>query len=233
MASPFLTARWEHLALVSYRVDESLLLPRLPRGLELDRFEGRACVSLVAFMFRDTRLRGIRIPGHVTFPEINLRFYVRSGERRGVMFIREIVGRRAISAVARSVYNEPYITRRLYANVREHDSRVEAAYTLHDRGLHLIGVNAHSPPVLPAEDSTEHWFKEHQWGFGVDRKGYALAYEVRHPKWRVYPDAQLHLDLEWTQVYGPEWAMLQDAEPVSVVLAEGSEVEVFPKAIGS
>ncbi len=230
MASPFLTARWEHLALISFHVDDSVLLPRLPAGLELDRFEGRACVSLVAFMFDDTRLRGVRIPGHVTFPEINLRFYVRSGERRGVMFIREIVGRRAISTVARSVYNEPYITRRLDASVREHDGRIETAYTLHDQGPHFIGVNAKAPPVLPGEDSAEHWFKEHQWGFGVDRKGKTLTYEVRHPKWRVYPDAMLHLDLDWARVYGPEWAMLQDREPVSVVLAEGSKVEVFPKA---
>lgn len=233
MAAPFLTARWEHLAIISYHVDEDLLRPRLPTGLELDLHRGRPCVSLVAFMFQDTRLRGRQIPGHVNFPEINLRFYVRTPERRGVMFIREIVGRRAITAVARWVYNEPYTTRRLGASIREHDGRIETTYTLHDRGPHVIGVNAQASPVLLGEDSPEHWFKEHQWGFGVDRQGRALTYEVRHPFWRVYPGAELRLNLDWAQVYGPEWGMLQEAEPVSVVLAEGSAVEVFPKATGT
>lgn len=230
MPSPFLTARWEHLALISYHVDDALLAPRLPPGLELDRFEGRACVSLVAFMFRETRVRGVRIPGHVEFPEINLRFYVRDGDRRGVMFVREIVPRRAISTVARLVYNEPYVTRKIDASIGERGGRVEAAYALYDQGPQLIGVNANASPELPSEDTTEHWFKEHQWGFGVDRRGKALTYEVRHPHWRVYPDAHQHLSFDWASVYGSEWAPLQDAEPISVVLAEGSEIEVYPKS---
>ncbi|MFI4897970.1 MAG: DUF2071 domain-containing protein [Phycisphaerales bacterium JB059] len=232
MPSPFLTARWEHLALISYVVDDALLLPRLPPGLELDRFEGRACVSLVAFMFRETRLRGRRIPGHVCFPEVNLRFYVRSGDRRGVMFVREIVNRRAIATVARAVYNEPYVTRPLHANIREHEGRLEVMYRVRDHGEHLIGVNASAATVLPDERSPEYWFKEHQWGFGVDRRGRALTYEVRHPAWRTYPEARLHIDLDWGLLYGPAWGVLQDAEPISVVLAEGSAVEVFPKATG-
>jgi len=232
MTAPFLTARWEHLALISYTVDDALLTPRLAPGLELDRLNGQACVSLVAFMFKDTRVKGVRIPGHVNFPEINLRFYVRSGDRRGVMFVREIVPKRAISTVARLVYNEPYITREIDANIRQSGGRVEASYVLSDNGPHPIGVNALAESVLPDEESIEHWFKEHQWGFGVDRQGRALTYEVRHPRWRVFPDAHQHLDLDWTQVYGDDWACLQDAEPISVVLAEGSEIEVYPKASG-
>ncbi len=230
MGAPFLTARWEHLAIVSYPVDDALLTPRLAPGLELDRLDGRAHVSLVAFMFRDTRVRGVRWPGHVNFPEINLRFYVRSGDQRGVMFVREIVPRRAISSVARLVYNEPYVTRRIDARIDHSEERIEAAYTLHDGGPQRISVRAGADPVLPPEDSTEHWFKEHQWGYGVDHRGRALTYEVRHPHWRVFPEPRLDLDFDWARVYGQEWATLQHAEPASVVLAEGSGVEVHPKS---
>ncbi|MEZ6243480.1 MAG: DUF2071 domain-containing protein [Phycisphaerales bacterium] len=232
MGSPFLTARWEHLAIISYAVDDALLTPRLPPGLELDRLDGRACVSLVAFMFRDTRLRGVRVPGHVNFPEINLRFYVRAGDWRGVLFLREIVPRRMVSAVARLVYNEPYVTRRVEARVRECESEIEVGYTLHDRGAQRIAVRARSGPILPPEDSVEHWFKEHQWGFGVDRGGRALTYRVDHAPWRVYPDPALTLEFDWGRVYGEEWGRLRDAEPISIVLAEGSGVEVHPKSRG-
>lgn len=232
MRRAFLTARWEHLAIVSYAVDDALLSARLAPGLELDRFGGRACVSLVAFMFRDTRVRGVRWPRHVTFPEINLRFYVRSGDRRGVMFVREIVPRRAISTVARVFYDEPYVTRAIESTIHTSDTEVRASYLLHDRAEHRIEVACDREPVMPAEESVEHWFKEHQWGFGLDRRGRGLVYEVRHPPWRVFPNPRLSLEFDWASVYGQAWRSLRDAEPVSVVLAEGSEVEVYPKSRG-
>ena len=108
----FLTAEWRYLAMLNYAVDPQVLLPRVPAGTELDFFDGQTFVSLVGFLFRDTRVLGLRIPGHQTFEEVNLRFYVRRGAngrtvdgevRRGVVFVREIVPRWAIAAVARWV----------------------------------------------------------------------------------------------------------------------------------
>src|SRR5262249_7166885 len=104
----FLTARWSNLILATYAVPEELLAPRLPRGLELDRRDGQCFVSLVAFDFLRTNVFGIPWPGFRNFPEINLRFYVRSGDRRGVVFIREFVPKALVAWLARMFYNEPY-----------------------------------------------------------------------------------------------------------------------------
>lgn len=90
----FLTARWSNLCLLTYAVPPELLEPRLPRRLSLDMREGRAFVSLVAFDFLETRVLEVPWPGYRVFPEINLRFYARDGEERGVVFIREFVPRR-------------------------------------------------------------------------------------------------------------------------------------------
>src|SRR4051812_15030028 len=108
MPLPFLTARWEHLCLFTYSVPPALLEPRLPRGLVLDTRDGQAFVSLVAFAFHDTRVFGIPGPGYRRFSELNLRTYVRHGERRGVIFLREYVPLRLVAWVARTIYNEPY-----------------------------------------------------------------------------------------------------------------------------
>jgi uncharacterized protein len=109
----FLTAEWRNLAMLNYAVDPALLRPFVPRGTELDAWEGRTYVSLVGFLFANTRVLGIPIPFHTTFEEVNLRFYVRrtvDGEvRRAVTFLRELVPRSAIAFVARLAYNEPYI----------------------------------------------------------------------------------------------------------------------------
>jgi Uncharacterized conserved protein (COG2071) len=109
----FLTAEWRALAMLNYEVDASLLRHFVPAGTELDCWQGKTLVSLVGFRFLKTRVLGIPIPFHRNFDEVNLRFYVRRAEatevKRGVVFIREIVPRRAIAAVARAFYNERYL----------------------------------------------------------------------------------------------------------------------------
>src|SRR5262249_61064257 len=89
-------------------VPDAVLTSRLPPGLALDRWEGRAFVSLVAFDFQDTRVRGVAWPGLTRFPEVNLRFYVRAGDSRGVVFVRELVPRRVVALAARLICNAPY-----------------------------------------------------------------------------------------------------------------------------
>lgn len=113
-ARSFLTARWEHLVLLSYPCPSDLLAPVVPSGTELDAWQGETLVSLVGFMFVDTGLMGIPIPFHRTFEEVNLPFYVRRRGvdgtlRRAVVFIRELVPRWAIAAIAKWTYNEPYL----------------------------------------------------------------------------------------------------------------------------
>src|SRR5271155_4390270 len=90
----FLTAQWQHLAMLNYEVDASLLLPFVPAGTEIDRFEGKIFASLVGFRFLKTKLFGfVPVPMYSNFEEVNLRFYVRRQEhneiRRGVVFIQE------------------------------------------------------------------------------------------------------------------------------------------------
>jgi uncharacterized protein YqjF (DUF2071 family) len=87
---PFLTAEWRDLAMLNYEIDAAVLRPFVPAGTELDAWGGRTFVSVVGFRFLGTRVRGVPVPGHRDFEELNLRFYVRrvadDGPRRGVVF---------------------------------------------------------------------------------------------------------------------------------------------------
>jgi uncharacterized protein YqjF (DUF2071 family) len=115
MAEPrvFLSAEWRDLMMLNYEVDPRILREYVPRGVELDAFDGRTFVSLVGFRFLRTKLYGfLTVPFHSNFDEVNLRFYVRrrggGEERRGVVFIRELVPRVAIARFARLMYGEKY-----------------------------------------------------------------------------------------------------------------------------
>ncbi len=64
---PFLSAQWRHLLMVNYEVPPELVEARLPPGTELDRWQGKCLVSLVGFLFVDTRVKGIPVPFHRDF----------------------------------------------------------------------------------------------------------------------------------------------------------------------
>ncbi|MBX3363788.1 MAG: DUF2071 domain-containing protein [Phycisphaeraceae bacterium] len=236
MKRPFLTARWTDLVLAQYDVDDALLEPHLAPGLTLDRFEGRAYVSLVAFDFRDTRVRGVRIPGHTRFPEVNLRFYVRDPATgiRGVMFIRELVPRRLVAWVARAIYNEPYRASPMRSTRAQHDQRVTVEHTWRfGASTHRVRACGTMPLHTPDPESREHFFKEHSWGFGKSRSGRRLIYRVEHPVWAVYAASEAEISVDFARVYGPAWSVLNGRSPDSIVFAAGSSVSVSPVSSAS
>lgn len=229
---PFLTARWTNLALITYAVPTPVVAPFVPPGCTPELHEGSAHVSLVAFDFEETRVLGIAWPGYVRFPEINLRLYVRRGEERGVVFVREFVPRRLICLIARWRYNEPYRAARMSSRVDDAPHERTVFHTLHAGGrVNTLCIVGEKPAMLPRADSTEHFFKEHRWGFGVCRNGQLARYEVIHPVWAVLPVRSYRLDWDFGSVYGETWRFLNGRKPVSVILSEGSRVEVLPRRV--
>src|SRR5579862_8553755 len=113
MSRTFLTAEWSDLVLFSFETQPATLEPFLPRGVELDDWRGRTFFSLIGFRFLKSQLLGVPIPFHGDFPEVNVRFYVRrqtpEGVRRGVVFLREMVPKRAVATLARRLYGENYV----------------------------------------------------------------------------------------------------------------------------
>ncbi len=230
MPRPFLTCEWRNLFLATYAVPPALLQSRLPSGLELDTRDGNAFVSLVAFQFVNTRVLGVPWPGYRHFPELNLRFYVRHREERGVVFVREIVNQRLIAWMARAIYHEPYRVAPLTCACADKEDARTIEYRLTWGGRkQVLRVVGRMEAYLPDPASDEHFFKEHRWGFGRTRRGQTIRYEVVHPPWKAFPVESFGVDLDWGAVYGREWEPLRNAVPMSTVFAVGSSVAVYPK----
>jgi uncharacterized protein YqjF (DUF2071 family) len=181
--------------MLNYQVDPTLLEPLVPRGTSLDRWQGATYVSLVGFLFRDTRVLGAPVPLHRDFEEVNLRFYVRrevDGEmRRGVTFIREIVPRLAIATVARLAYNEPYVTlpmrHDIAAQATEDAAPSSVRYEWRQRaGWSTLAVEASGIATPLAPDSEAEFITEHYWGYTRQRDGGTVEYHVSHPRWRTW-----------------------------------------------
>ena len=227
MASPFLRAEWRHLAMLNFEIDPGVLRPFVPRGTELDAWNGRTHVSVVGFLFLDTTVLGLAIPFHRNFEEVNLRFYVRrnaaDGWRRGVVFLKEIVPRAAIAFVARTLYNENYV-----ALPMSHRSDRAVSYGWRFAGREMsLSLVADGPPLEMPAGSHEEFIAEHYWGYSAQRDGGTVEYKVEHPRWRIARASEARLDCDAARLYGPQFAECLGRPPSSAFLAEGSAVTVF------
>jgi len=207
--------------MANYEVDPAILADHVPSGVELDFHDGRCFVSLVAFVFADTRVRGVAIPRHTEFVEVNLRYYVRRGEKRGVVFIKELVPKHAIAWVANLFYGEPY---------EVWDCRVEGTDYRWGRGSlsNRFSVRPAAVGALPAPDSHDEYITEHYWGYTGRGANRTAEYQVTHPQWEHFAVEESHIEVDFEKVYGKKWSFLTDAQPFSVLFAKGSPIEVFP-----
>lgn len=231
----FLNAQWRKLVMANYAVDPEVLKIHLPFETELDFWNDTCYISVVGFMFVDTRMLGLRIPFHINFEEINLRFYVKykhtQGYKRGVVFIKEIVPRPALTIVANTLYGENYETLPTRHNWTEDGNNLTVEYGWKKKGKwNTLTAVADKTPVDIAEGSEEEFITEHFWGYTKLNSSVTSEYEVAHPRWQVYPVQDYTVDIDFATVYGPDFAFLQDAKPLSVYLAEGSEIQVMQGA---
>jgi hypothetical protein len=224
----FLTAKWQDLIMANYEVDPDLLVNRVPRGTELDFHDGKCFVSLVGFMFTDTRVLGIPVPFHVNFEEVNLRFYVRrdtgSETRRGVVFIKEIVPRFAIAFVARKLYGEPYDAWKM-GNER---SETQVSYLWQNgNNINKLGITLVENLGVPEENSHGEFIIEHYWGYTKRSNDRTDEYKVEHAKWELFSTCESKIEVDFGKIYGDEFAFLSKQKPHSILFARGSKIAVY------
>lgn len=239
---PFLTAEWRDLILLTWKVDPGTLRPLLAKGTELDLWKGDAVASVVAFDFRDARVRGIPVPFHRRFPEVNLRFYVRrklpdGTWRRGVSFVKEIVPLALVATTARRLYGEPYesmpMNRVAVPEAPLTDPASDATRSLvyewkRDGEWERVLALLTSPPRPMRGDSIEEFLAEQQWGYIRRADRSTREYRVEHPRWRITPVTDCYIEADVASLFGRQFAEALSAPTLSTFVAEGSPVSVYP-----
>ena len=226
----FLQAEWRNLLMVNYEVPPDVLKPYLPAYTELDLWEGKALVSMVGFMFLNTRVLGIKWPWHVNFEEVNLRFYVRyfDGQewKRGAVFISEIVPLSIIPLVANNIYNEHYKAMPMRHSVVNNGQHTEFLYEWKFKGQwNKLGATV-SNSYLPMEaGSAEEFILEHYWGYNFLDENTTLEYAVEHMPWQIAQVTANVFEANVAALYGPQFEPYMKY-PYSAFFAKGSNVAV-------
>jgi uncharacterized protein YqjF (DUF2071 family) len=236
MTDTFLTAKWENLIMANYEVDPELLIPYLPKGVELDFYNNKTFVSLVGFMFKNTSLFQIPIPFLGTFEEINLRFYVKRVEgetiKRGVVFINETVPNKIVAWLANKLYKEHYIAipTKNSIEISNLSKNISYQWKINNEWNH-ISVNANKDKEEMIAGSIEEFIFEHYYGYTRINEQLSQEYKVNHPRWQVNSVKNYFINCNFKTMYGNSFSILNNQEPHSVILAEGSLVTVNWKRI--
>ena len=193
---------WEDLLFAHWPVDPRVLgrlLPETDPPLELDVRDGLGWIGVVPFRMSRVRPRWLPpIPGTHTFPELNVRTYVRVQGVPGVWFFSLDATSRLAVRVARLTYHLPYFD----ANIQvKTDSRTETT-RYQSRRTHRGGGNArldvtYSPigaPQRSAPGTLEAWLTERYRLFAADRRRRVWRGEIHHEPWSLRPaQAKFHI----------------------------------------
>jgi uncharacterized protein YqjF (DUF2071 family) len=246
MNTVFLKAEWRNLILANYEFDRAILKKYLPAKTEFDSWNGKDYVSLVGFLFKNTRLKGIAVPFHTTFEEVNLRFYVRykeNGEwKRGVVFVKEIVPKSMIALVANKLYKEHYSSCPMNHKWEEKGDTINISYSWENKDVRHceersnlfqysngISVKAENKKLEIPVGSGEEFITEHYHGYSKFDEQKTGEYKVEHPRWKIYPVMEYNIVCDFEKNYGSDFKSLTGMKPNSVYLAEGSGIKVYNK----
>jgi uncharacterized protein len=234
MNKKFLTAEWNNLIIANYSIDPQILIPYLPAKTELDFYKGECYVSLIGFMFEQTKMLGVKVPFHINFEEVNLRFYVRVKDgdtwKRGAVFIKEIVPKPAITFVANTLYREKYVTLPMRHYYKTMGEEIQLGYHWKYKGiwnkLEATTEKKHAPMVV---GSKEEFIAEHYWGYSKYSNDTTFEYSVQHPSWEIHKMKNYNIVCDFEKLYGSSFAFLHLIEPDSVFMAKGSPIVILHK----
>jgi uncharacterized protein YqjF (DUF2071 family) len=230
MGSTFLRANWENLIMANYEIEPSTLAPYLPKGVELDFYNNKTYVSLVGFMFKNTRLFGLPIPFFGSFEEINLRFYVKKIENRktkkGVVFINETVPFKIVALLANKLYKEHYISIPTKNSIDITENKdIKFEWKINDR-WNSLAVKSDTNKYKIEQGTIEEFIFERYFGFTKLSASSTQEYKIHHPKWMTHKILNSQIDCDFRSMYGDAFSMLNNQTPDSILLAEGSQVSV-------
>ncbi len=233
----FLSASWEYLAMFNYEVDPSILKKHIPPHTEIDFFNGKALVSIVGFLFNNTKVLGVKWPFHINFEEVNLRYYIKRKDnnewKRGVGFVSEIVPKPIVAGIANFLYNEKYSASSMGNSIVMENDMLSVSYKWKKNRWNEMQVRAKNELLDIKEASEEEFILEHYYGYNEFNKKTTIEYKVQHPRWQIFPVIDFKLDCDVEKLYGKEFVpFIMNKKPVSVFLARGSAVTVkMPKKI--
>ena len=193
-----MTQSWHDLLFAHWPLDPDVLRSRIPSGLTLDLFDGRAWIGVIPFHMTNVGPRGLpSLPWLSAFPELNVRTYVTHGGKPGVFFFSLDAASTLAVVGARTVFHLPYYRATMsvqtgtrgvaYRTVRRSPAAAQAQFA---------AIYKPIGPVSQAQPGAlEHFLTERYCLYTTTRSGELRRLEIHHGPWPLQPaDAQMSVN---------------------------------------
>lgn len=178
-----MTQTWHDLLFAHWPVEARELEKAVPPQFPLDLFDGTAWIGVIPFHMTNVAPRGVpSIPWISEFPELNVRTYVRVGDRPGIYFFSLDAGSAVAVKAARTLLNLPYYSAEMTVTPTATGVAYESART--DASAVLIGnYGPTGPPFRAREGSLEYFLTERYCLYNLDYTGRPYRLDIHHPPW--------------------------------------------------
>jgi len=218
----FMIGNWEDLIISTFEVEKEILEKYLPNDTELDLYNGKALVSMVAFTFSRVKFFGIKVPFHQLFGEINFRMYVQSktDATKGVVFIKEYAPKPLIAMIANGIYNEPFFYKNVKREKEISNNEVVMEYIFSNGS---VKAASSSEKIVLKENSLEHFIVDRYIAFVKSRSKKTYQYKIIHEPWRIYASSTIKIDKSSLTLLPSEF---KNAKLISTYFVDGSKISV-------
>lgn len=194
---PVMRQRWDDLFFLHWEFAAEAIQSRLPAGLTVDTFEGKAHLGVVGFRMNAVRLLGLpALPWLSYFNELNVRTYVRdaAGEP-GVWFFSLDCDRAPAVVIARAGFGLPYE----HAAMSFGPGLAQTCRRQGEQETARYAWSAVSSPQIAAPGSLEFHLAE-RYSFFSERGGRLVRGQVHHAPYQLSlaeANAWSDLPLRW------------------------------------
>lgn len=218
----FMKGHWQDLIITTFEIDKEILDPNLPKDTEIDLFNNKALLSMVAFTFTKVSFFGFKVPFHQNFGQINFRCYVKSkiDGTKGVVFIKEFAPKPLITLVANKFYNEPYHFKNITYNKFIKNNKIALEYNY--KGAKTNAKGRLTTNEL-TENTLEYFVVDRHIAFIKNKKSKTLQYRIHHKPWQLYHLDNASFDKELLNLLPKTFKNLKH---ISTCFVDGSSVAV-------
>lgn len=218
----FMTGYWKDLIISTFEIEKEILEAYLPNNTEIDLYNGKALMSIVAFTFSNVKFFGVKIPFHQNFGQINFRFYVKSkiNNVKGVVFIKEFAPKPLVASIANLFYNEPFFYKNIKLNKTIHKDKKNIKYSYKNMVIEA-NTNKSTQPLI--KNSFEDFVVDRYTAFIKSNKQKTFQYKINHNPWRLYNSIYTHVDNNILSLLPKQF---KTAKHIKTCVVDGSYVSV-------
>lgn len=225
-----ISSEFRKVTLINYVVPVEVIEKYLPEHTKPDYYNGECMISLVGFQVHKLKVANVKLPLLKNFEEIDLQIYVKRFDgaqwRKGVVVINRIFDMPGTAPLTNTLFRTNYTSLPTSGSVQETEKFLQVKYSWHVREMEQSFMVRSNRLAAPYDKDTEAAFILDRYYGYLKTEEDTYEYEIKHVNWHLYTVEEYSVDVDFSRQFDPAFNVLNSQTPHSVILTEGSPVEI-------